>query len=246
MLLAVDIGNTNIVASVCDGDSVIHTARIDTNGDIVQFFDEIAQAYPTIERVIMGSVVPSVDSDIVQAIQQCCHCDTKVLTHENIGVSADMDHPQEVGADRLINAAAIIHCYKPPAIVIDFGTATTFDIINADHIYCGGVIAPGINLSLQALHQAAAKLPDIPIEKPVTVVGKNTVMAMQSGLYWGYISLIEGIASRIKHEMGLNSALIIATGGLAPLISQGTDIIDQVDQDLTIKGMIAIDKNLKI
>ena len=155
-----------------------------------------------------------------------------------------LSKPEEVGADRIVNAVAVKTHYKFPAVVVDFGTATTFDVVDAEGAYCGGVIAPGVNLSMSALHQAAAKLPRINIKKPNNVIGKETVEAMQSGIYWGYVSMIEGLVARISKEMGVKP-YVIATGGLASLFAQGTSVIEKIDEDLTLKGLIAIHQQLK-
>jgi type III pantothenate kinase len=147
-----------------------------------------------------------------------------------------MDNPEDVGADRLLNALAGYRHFKQAIVVIDFGTATTFDVVGQDGAYLGGAIAPGINLSIEALHQAAARLPRIGIGRPQAVIGTGTVSAMQSGIYWGYIGLIEGLVTRIRREIA-TPAKIVATGGLAPLFSEGTEIFDRIDPDLTLDGL---------
>lgn len=147
-----------------------------------------------------------------------------------------VDRPREVGADRLLNALAAHRRYGGPLIVIDFGTATTFDVVDRVGGYLGGVIAPGINLSIEALHRAAARLPRIGIGRPQAVIGRDTVAAMQSGIFWGYVGLVEGIVSRIRgeHEAPLK---VIATGGLAPLFAEGTTVIERIDADITLEGL---------
>jgi type III pantothenate kinase len=156
-----------------------------------------------------------------------------------LGIDVLMDQPTEVGADRLVNAVAADARYGGPLIVVDFGTATTFDIVDGDGAYCGGVIAPGVNLSMEALHMAAAKLPRVAIGKPDQVIGKTTIKGMQSGIYWGYVGLIEGIVARIVDEFG-EPMKVIATGGLASLFTQSTETIDSADPDLTLRGLYAI------
>jgi type III pantothenate kinase len=154
-----------------------------------------------------------------------------------VGIGVDLDMPEEeVGADRLANAVAAQDRYRLPLIVIDFGTATTFDMVDRLGNYSGGVIAPGINLSLRALDMAAAQLPRIGIRRPPTVVGRSTVPAMQSGVFWGYVGLVEGLVQRIRAERG-ETMEVIATGGLAPVLAEATDIIDHVDPDLTLWGL---------
>jgi type III pantothenate kinase len=145
-------------------------------------------------------------------------------------------NPAEVGADRLLNTLAAHRNFGGPLIIVDFGTATTFDVVDKDGAYLGGVICPGINLSLGALHQAAARLPRIGIGRPQSVIGRSTVPAMQSGIYWGYVGMIEGLIARIRAEYG-GPMKVIATGGLAPLLAEGTMVIEQIDPDLTLEGL---------
>ncbi len=152
------------------------------------------------------------------------------------GFRIDVDRPEEVGADRLLNALAAGRHYGGPLIVVDFGTATTFDVVGADGSYLGGVIAPGISLSIEALHRAAARLPRIGIGRPQAVIGRSTIPAMQSGLYWGYVSMVEGLVARIRAEHDAPMA-VIATGGLAPLLAEGTTVIGRIDPDLTLDGL---------
>ncbi len=147
-----------------------------------------------------------------------------------------MTRPEEVGADRLCNTVASHDRYKGPLVVVDFGTTTNFDVVDGDGNYCGGVIAPGINLSLTALHMAAAKLPSVRISRTERVIGKDTVSCMQSGVYWGYVGLIEGLVARIKTEFD-PAMKVIGTGGLAPLFAGATDVIEHVDPDLTLWGL---------
>ncbi len=156
-----------------------------------------------------------------------------------LGIGIHMDRPEAVGADRLVNAVAAHASYKGAVIVVDFGTATTFDIISAEGDYEGGVIAPGVNLSAEALHQGAAMLPRVAVQRTQSVIGKDTVPAMQSGLFWGYIGLIEGIVARIKEEYG-EPMTVVATGGLATPFHRQTPAIDELDPDLTIRGLILI------
>jgi type III pantothenate kinase len=152
------------------------------------------------------------------------------------GFEIKIDNPEEVGADRLLNALAAHNHYRGPLVVIDFGTATTFDVVDKDGAYLGGVIAPGINLSIEALHQAAARLPRIGIGRPQVVIGRSTIPAMRSGIYWGYVGLIEGLLARIEGEYG-ETLKAIATGGLAPLFAEGTTVLTTIDPDLTLDGL---------
>ncbi|MBY0429697.1 MAG: type III pantothenate kinase, partial [Rhodospirillales bacterium] len=168
-------------------------------------------------------------------------CEPLVVGDDNVrlGLNILLDRPEEVGADRLVNAVAAHACYQGALLVIDFGTATTFDVVDGQGNYCGGAIAPGINLSLEALHTAAAKLPRVAIGRPKTVIGKATVPAMQAGIYWGYVGLIEGLVQRMKQEFGAPMT-VIATGGLAPLFAEATNAIDHLDPDLTLRGLLEI------
>ena len=156
-----------------------------------------------------------------------------------LGIAVRIDRPEAVGADRLVNAVAAHERYKGALIVVDFGTATTFDIVGENGDYEGGVIAPGVNLSAEALHKAAAMLPRVAVARTQSVIGKDTVPAMQSGLYWGYIALVEGLVARIKEEYG-KPMTVIATGGLAKVFYRQTPAIDHHDPDLTIRGLIQI------
>ena len=154
----------------------------------------------------------------------------------NWGFEIRIDNPDEVGADRLLNALAAHQKYRGPLAIIDFGTATTFDVVDENGAYLGGVIAPGINLSIEALHQAAARLPRIGIGRPQSVIGRSTIPAMRSGIYWGYVGLIEGLLARIEVEYGAKLKAV-ATGGLAPLFSEGTTVLSTIDPDLTLDGL---------
>jgi len=247
MLLTIDIGNTNIVFALYEGEKQIEQARMETTGKIPESINDIAQKYPNISDVIVSSVVPKANEAAEKSCAYLLKVEPVFVTHENAGIEIDLDSPDEVGADRLVNAVAVQAHYKKPAVIIDFGTATTFDVIDGNGTYSGGVIAPGINLSMTALHMAAAQLPELTVESTEKVIGKNTKDAMQSGIYWGYIGLIEGTVKRISAEMGLKNAeqpFVLATGGLAPLFMQGTDVIDAMDQDLTMKGLVCIHNQL--
>jgi type III pantothenate kinase len=239
MLLAIDAGNTNIVFAIYEGQEQVEQCRLETNGKIPDTINMIAQKYPNITDVIISSVVPKINDGLKKSCSYILKITPVFITHENAGVEIKIDNPNEIGADRLVDAVTVLAHYKSPAIIVDFGTATTFDVIDGSGAYCGGVIAPGINLSLQALHMAAEKLPRVDVAKPSKVIGGNTEEAMQSGIYWGYIGLIEGTIKRITAEMNAEP-MIIATGGLAPLFEQGTDVIDVVDGDLIMKGLVHI------
>jgi len=255
MLLTIDAGNTNIVFAVYDGEKQlsswrIHTDRARTADEyrslVSGLYREAGLSCSAVHDIIISSVVPSADAHL----KEFCHKKHEI---DPVFVSADavkerlqinLPKPEEVGADRIVNALAVRKHYPNPAVVVDFGTATNFDVVSGEGAYEGGVIAPGVNLSIEALHRAAAKLPMVDIAAPKKAIGKNTVEAMQSGIYLGYISLIEGMLSRIEAELG-EKPYVIATGGLAPLFAHGTDKIDVIDQDLTLKGLLEIHHDKK-
>ncbi len=250
MLLAIDIGNTNIVFALCKGEAVVAQWRIRTDTHrtadeyAVWLFTLMARAEiatKDVTAVIVSSVVPDANFAMKSFIREHLNCEPQMVTNaeNSFGMKVLIDNPRELGADRFINAYAAWMQWKQPLIIIDFGTATTFDVVSGAGEYLGGVIAPGINLSLEALKSAAAKLHGVAITHPAQVVGKNTTAAMQSGIYYGYAGLIEGIVTRIKTERG-EAMKTIATGGLAPLYADATPVIDLVDADLTIRGLVLI------
>ena len=215
-----------------------------------------------IEAAIITTVVPQALFGLQKLCQHFLHCEPMVVGDPNItlGIEIRVEQPHEVGTDRLVNAVGAHHIYhhgadltqttatharlspssnNTPFIIVDFGTATTFDVVATDGAYEGGIIAPGVNLSAEALYKAAARLPRVAVQKPNSILGKNTQSAMQSGLYWGYISLIEGLIARLKTQCE-DPMQVIATGGLATLFEQGTQAIDIVDADLTIQGLVEI------
>ena len=246
MLLVVDAGNTNVVVAVHDGARWRGSWRIATEPQRTS--DEYAVWLLTllrhtgldpaeIDRAVIGTVVPAA----LYHLRRLCrdYFDTEPLVARSDldwGFDIRLDNPSEVGADRLLNALAAHRAYSGPLIVVDFGTATTFDVVEADGAYLGGVIAPGINLSLEALHKAAARLPRIGIGRPQAVIGRSTVPAMQSGIYWGYVGMIEGLVARIRAEYD-RSLKVIATGGLAPLLAEGTTVIEVIAPQLTLDGL---------
>lgn len=247
MLLAIDIGNTNIVFALCNQKKTLVQWRIRT--DIHRTADEYAVWLLALMRAsgfegkkitsaIVSSVVPDANFAIKTLVRKYLNCNPTMIVNGDMDlpIKVRIDNPHELGADRLINAFAAWQQEKRALIIIDFGTATTFDVVSGKGEYLGGVIAPGINLSLEALQHAAAKLHGVAITRPKKVVGSNTTTAMQSGIFYGYVGLIEGIVSRIKKERK-ESMRVIATGGLAPLYAEATPVIDAVDDDLTIRGL---------
>ena len=250
MLLAIDCGNTNVVFAVFAGETTRGSWRISTDGQrtadeyAVWLTNLLAMERLTradIDGAIIATVVPEALFDLQTLVRRYFGCEPLVVGDERVrlGITAAIDRPEEAGADRLVNALAASQRYCPPLIVIDFGTATTFDVVDRDGNYAGGAIAPGINLSLEALHMAAAKLPRVALKRPRQVIGKSTVPAMQSGVFWGYVGLIEGLVARIRTEFGAPMP-VVATGGLAPLFGAATDAIDHLDPDLTLRGLALI------
>jgi len=248
MLLAIDSGNTNVVFAVFEGETC--RAQWRSSSDPQRTADEYAVWLnqlmaldglrpADISGAIIANVVPAAQHGLVTLCRRYFGCEPLVVGEHGleIGVGVLMDNPEEVGADRLVNALAAYERYKGPAIVVDFGTATTFDVVDGKGNYCGGVIAPGVNLSLEALHMAAAKLPRIAVKRPEQVIGKGTVAAMRSGVYWGYVGLIEGLIARIKAEFG-GPMTVVATGGLAPVFAEATGVIDHHDSELTLRGLM--------
>lgn len=249
MILVIDVGNTNVVFAVFDGKKLAGQWRIATDARrtadeygvwLTQVLEHSKIAPESITGAVAASVVPQSLFDLRQLAKRYFNSELLVIGDPrlklDIGVGVKIDNPSEVGADRLVNAFAAWSRYKSALIVVDFGTATTFDVVSGQGDYIGGVIAPGVNLSLDALHRAAAKLPNIAIAPPSKVIGTNTIGAMQSGIYYGYAGLVEGIVQHIKTEHN-SPMLVIATGGLASLYAKACPVIEQVLPDLTIWGL---------
>ncbi|HAK63555.1 MAG: type III pantothenate kinase [Pseudomonadota bacterium] len=250
MLLAIDVGNTNTVFAVLKDSAVIGewrsaTKDMRTADEYMVWLSQLMQlngiAPSQIDGTIISTVVPQSLFDIRTLCRKYFRGEPLVVGEDGVttGLRINMPRPEQVGADRLVNAVAAHDAYPGNLIVIDFGTATTFDVVSEKGDYEGGVIAPGVNLSLQALHGAAAKLPHIAVRRPDAVIGKDTVSAMLSGVYWGYIGLVEGIVSRLKEEFG-KPMTVISTGGLGHLLRHGTPAIEHFDPDLTIRGLALI------
>jgi type III pantothenate kinase len=250
MLLAIDAGNTNIVFAVFDSNemraewrAVTETTR--TADEYAVLLNPLLQlqglAFSDLDAAIIATVVPQALFDLRLFCRRYLKCEALVVGDADVdlGIEVHTDRPAAVGADRLVNAVAAHERYKGALIVVDFGTATTFDIVDENGNYEGGVIAPGVNVSAEALHQAAAMLPRVAVGRTQNVIGKDTVPAMQSGLFWGYVGLIEGLITRIKEEYG-KPMTVIGTGGLATPFHRQTQMIDHLDHDLTIRGLIQI------
>jgi type III pantothenate kinase len=246
MLLVVDAGNTNVVVAVHDGHEWRGIWRVATNPQrtsdeyavwLLTLLELSGLKRHTIHNAVIGTVVPAALYHLRRLCRDWFDVEPLVArSNLDWGFEIKVDSPEEVGADRLLNALASHRTYRGPLVVIDLGTATTFDVVDSDGAYLGGVIAPGINLSIEALHHAAARLPRIGIGRPQSVIGRGTVSAMQSGIYWGYVAMIEGLVARIQAEYG-GKLKVIATGGLAPLLAEGTTIIGHIDPDLTLDGL---------
>jgi type III pantothenate kinase len=250
MLLAIDCGNTNVVFAVYDGETRRGLWRIASDpkrtADEYMVWLTALMALKNLRPIdihaaIIASVVPGATFNLKRLCKDHFGCSPRIVGSSDVdlGTRAVVDRPNEVGADRLVNAAAVAANYPLPAIVIDFGTATTFDVVDEDGNYRGGAIAPGLNLSLEALHMHASKLPRIEVVQPQAVIGTNTIECMQSGIFWGYIGLVEGIVARIRAEYGRPMA-VVATGGLATLFARATSVIEHIDPDLTLRGLLLI------
>ena len=250
MLLTIDAGNTNISFALFDGDQQRGSWRCATDHRrtadeyavwLIQLMNLGGLKPSDIANAIIASVVPDTTFNLVRLCKD--HFSVKPLVigdpEINLGIKVDTDRPEEVGADRLVNAVGAVARYQVPLVVLDFGTATTFDVVDADGSYIGGVIAPGINLSMDALYRAAAKLPRVDIRMPDRVIGRSTIPAMQSGVFFGYVGLIEGLINRIAGELGQTPTLI-ATGGLGKMFSDHVPMIQLYDPELTLRGLLLI------
>jgi type III pantothenate kinase len=246
MLLAVDIGNTNINIGVFEGDALKATWNIST--DIHREKDEYATLLlnllnlgginvSDISGIALCSVVPPLTVSFEKLFGQYFSLEPLVVeSGVKTGVRIRTDNPREVGADRIVNTAAAHHLYRGPVVVTDFGTATTFDIVSKEGDYLGGVIAPGIVTGAEALFTRAAKLPRVELASPQKVIGTNTIAAMQSGIVYGYVGLVEGIVGRLRKELG-EETKVVATGGFAELIARETGAINCVNSELTLVGL---------
>ena len=249
MLLAADVGNTNVVFALFEGREIKARWRIATDGRrtgdeyavwLLQLLEIEGYSRDDIDRIIIGSVVPRSIHNLTVLSRKYFDVEPMIAGagEADWGIEVDVDEPRSLGADRALNTIAAHEKYKGDLIVIDFGTATTIDAVDFNGAYKGGIIAPGINLSLDALVGNTAKLPRIAIEKPSnkSVIGRNTEDQMLIGVFWGYVALIEGLVARMKAEIG-RPARVVATGGLALLFDEITDLFDEVDSDLTLNGL---------
>jgi type III pantothenate kinase len=245
MLLVLDVGNTNTTLGVYEGANLTHSWRltserqrtVDEYGIMCRTLLQLASLDSSaITGVAISSVVPPLDFTLHKMSQLYFDIEPLFVNAANAGIPLLYDDPSEVGADRIVNAVAALERYGGPCIVVDFGTATTFDAISAAGEYLGGIIYPGIQISADALFQRAARLRNTEIRRPERLIGTNPTASIQSGLYYGNIALVDGVLEKMAQELGPNTR-IIATGGLAPLISRGSGLIEQVDADITLEGL---------
>jgi type III pantothenate kinase len=247
MLLTIDIGNTNIVFGFFNKEKLVSTFRLETRHNISRdeffifispFLNRLKISEKDIKKIIVSSVVPKLRFELEKFCETYLNKKPIFVSDikNKLGLKIKIDKPEELGADRVVNSIAALKIYKKtPLIIIDFGTATTFDVVNEKGEYIGGAISTGINLSLDALQKATAKLPKITIEKTSKIIGSDTISAMQSGIYNGYASLVEGMVNKISKELS-KKPFVIATGGLASLF-EDLKVIDVIDDELTLKGL---------
>jgi len=250
MLLAIDSGNTNVVFGIFDGDDFVKAFRCAndpkrTADEYIVWLSELMSlnglSCDDITGTVIGSVVPETQFNLVSLCRRYFEGEPVVVGQPGVALGAKVliERPEQAGADRVINSMEAHQSFGGPLICIDFGTATTFDVADEEGNYCGGPIAPGINLSLEALYMASAKLPLVEIAPSKRFIGKNTVEAMQSGIFWGYVSMIEGMVARIRSEYGAPMK-VVATGGLSDLFAEHTDVIEHTDRSLTLRGLARI------
>lgn len=251
MLLAIDVGNTNITVGLFDGARLAHSWRLATLRErtadelgilITHLLDHEGADRSRVGGVILASVVPPLTATAADMARRYFGRDALIVDPaSNTGMPVLYDPPADVGADRVVNGVAAFELYgraaHAPVIVVDFGTATTFDAITARGEYLGGVISPGIQISAEALFLRAARLPKVEVRKPPTVIGKTTVGSMQAGLFFGYVDMVEGIVRRMRAELGQPQARCIATGGMADIITAETTSVEEVNPDLTLLGL---------
>ena len=250
MLFAIDVGNTNIVLGIFRGDELTVSWRlasaIDRTADelwvlVNRLLTQGNVATDQITGVILSSVVPSLTQTVSEMVAHGLGREALLVDSKNAGLPIRYENPEEVGADRLVNGVAARALYGQPArpvIVVDFGTATTFDAISAAGEYLGGIICPGVEISADALFQRAARLPRVDVRRPDALIGRTTVTSMQSGLFWGYVAMVEGIVERMGRALADDGpAICVSTGGLATTITAETDLIDHVNLDLTLIGL---------
>lgn len=252
MLLAIDIGNTNTVFGVYESGKLVHSWRLSTERQrTVDEYGVLLRTLFSLENldvghvvaVIVASVVPPLDSTVAEMTRRYFSTDAVFVTAANAGIPVLYDEPSDVGADRIVDAVAVIERYRTPAVIVDLGTATTFDVITRKGEYQGGLIAPGIEVSAAALVERAARLPRIDIRKPKQLVGQSTIGSLESGFFWGYVSLVDGLVERVVAELGPDT-MVIGTGGMAHFIREESRYIDTVDPNLTLDGLHIVARRL--
>lgn len=257
MILLVDVGNTNIVIGVCRNEKYIASWRLSTDAkktsdefgiQVIQLFNQNDLNPRDVKGIIISSVVPNIMHSLENMVKKNFDINPIIVGPGiKTGINIKYDNPKEVGADRIVNAVAAHDIYEDDIIIIDFGTATTYCAVTKEGNYLGGCICPGVKISSDALFEKAAKLPRIELEVPKSIICKNTISSMQAGILYGYIGQVEYIVKKIKEEMismGLNNPYVVATGGLANLIANETNVIDKVDSNLTLEGLrIIYEKN---
>lgn len=246
MLLAIDVGNTNIVYGLFDGEKIVHQFRVESSrGRTADEYAVILRQLlamrgirpEDVHAAIVASVVPALTEPMLELVRRGFGKEPLVVGPGiRTGMAILYENPREVGADRIVNAVAAFERFHGPLVIVDFGTATTFDCVSAKGEYLGGVIAPGIHISADALFARAAKLPRVEIAKPPKVVGRNTQHSMQSGIVYGYVALVDGLVDRLVEELGAPHT-VLATGGLSTLIAPMSRTIQEVDEDLTLVGL---------
>jgi type III pantothenate kinase len=254
MLLAIDVGNTNIVYGIFDGEKLVHQFRVETSRGrtadeyavILRQLLAMRDVKPSdVTAAIVASVVPALTEPMLELVRRAFGHEALVVGPGiRTGMAILYENPREVGADRIVNGVAAFERFHSGLIVVDFGTATTFDCVSPKGEYLGGVICPGIQISADALFARAAKLPRVEIAKPPKVVGRNTQHSMQSGIIYGYVGLVDGLVDRLLEELGF-PCTVVATGGLARVIAPLSRTIKEVDDELTLTGLrILYERNL--
>lgn len=254
MIVVMDVGNTNVVFGVYEDKKLLNHWRMTTDRDktsdefgmfLMNIFNYEKIDISSIEAVVIASVVPPIMYSLEHAVKKYFKLDPMIVGPGiKTGINIKYENPREVGADRIVNAVAALEMYKPPFIIVDFGTATTFCAVSSNGEYLGGVICPGVKISAEALFQKAAKLPRIDLVKPDSVIGRNTVSSMQSGIVYGYVGSVDYIVKRMKKEMKEDNIKVIATGGLARLIASESETIDEINGLLALEGLrIIYEKN---
>ena len=251
MLLAIDVGNTNVTIGVFDGDTLAHNWRLaalrERTGDelgilVTRLFEQARIDVASVTGIAIASVVPQLTRPMEEMCERYFRRPALFVDAANAGMPVRYSPAADVGADRIVNAVAAWEKYgrrgETPLIVVDFGTGTTFDVISIDGEYLGGIICPGISISAEALFQRAARLPRVEVRKPPAVVGQNTVHAMQSGLFFGYVDMVDGLIRRVRAELpGGDRAIVVGTGGLAGLLAEESRAIEKIEPDLTLDGL---------